>query len=109
MHIVLPEGFEALYSAASESDDDDHSLRRVLLMSDDNLQGSDIMEQQQRHHHHHGHGEKDMHTSPAGLAILAGFFTMLIFEMLQHRHEHSSAPQARNQLFECKVRALYLC
>lgn len=103
MHAVLPEGFEALFSAASESGVDDHAIRRVLLMSDDSFQDADIIEHEHHDHHGHEHGGADVPTSQAGLAILAGFFTMLIFEMLQHKHESSSAPQVRNQLFECKV------
>lgn len=101
---VLPEGFEALYSIV-EGDEHEgaHDHRRSLLMTQDGFQAPDQLEGG----HHHAHDGEGPPTSYAGLALLSGFVIMMAFEVWNHSHEHSassSAPQVRNQLFECKVR-----
>jgi hypothetical protein len=102
---VVPEGFEALYNSASVDGDhrDGDGHTRVLLGNDDEFEAPAHLESEHHEHHHTG-----MPTSHAGLALLAGFLFMIVFEVWHHRYEHSSseAPLIRSQLFECKVRSL---
>jgi hypothetical protein len=104
---VVPEGFEALYSSAAvEGNHCDHAHHeRVLLRYDDEFEAPRHMESE-----HHVHDHEGMPTSRAGLALLAGFLSMMVFDVWHHSYEHpscsSGALQVRNQLFECKVRTL---
>lgn len=105
LFVVLPEGFEALYSAAEGGEHENHH-RRALLMPEDGFQAPDQYELE----HQHVHDQEGVPSSYAGLALLAGFLAMMVFEVWHHSYEHAcaaGAPQVRNQLFECKVRFVF--
>lgn len=97
--VVLPEGFEHLYSAAMSTagHHDEHEGHRRLLHSDE----------EDMHAHDHAHDGEYPSWAP-GMALLAGFVLMLVFEFWHHQYEHKSHEgpnKVRNQLFECtKVR-----
>ena len=89
-----------------DGDEHSHHHRRSLLMNQDGYEDG-FAAQNHDDYHQHAHDEEGPPTSLAGLALLSGFIIMMAFEVWHHRHEHSaasSAPQVRNQLFECKVR-----
>jgi zinc transporter ZupT len=102
--VVLPEGFDALYSAAARTvHDDEHEQRRRLLSVED----EGALDHDRGHTHHSG-----FPSWAPGVAVLAGFLLMMIFEFWHHQHEHEHMSQegpqkVRNQLFSCSKVRLY--
>eukprot|EP00892_Ulva_mutabilis_P009824 jgi/Ulvmu1/7213/UM034_0122.1 len=92
--VVLPEGFAALHSTNHQDASDHNGIDRT---EDDPLLGGDD--------HDHQHPSDVPHWLP-GLALLAGFLTMMLFEFVHHGHDHKPADKGmpakvRDQLFEC--------
>lgn len=78
--VVVPEGFETLYSAARAHHTRDH--HEALLQVDDWHEDEDTQESVQEN----GHGEPELPVprwSP-GAMLLTGFLCMMIFEYLHH-------------------------
>jgi hypothetical protein len=102
--VVLPEGFEALYSAGKPSHDDElmhahtHAQPHVrLLRSSGSVRAAAIEDSVEAHvvqhgpHHsgleHHDHAEAPGPRWGPGAALLAGFLAMMLFEYLHHQLE----------------------
>jgi hypothetical protein len=88
--VVLPEGFEVLYSAAEDSHAHSRRLRSAEAMDSETemMPGESQFGSQQRvllEGHDHGHRQGSTWPSWApGAALLAGFLVMMLFEYLHH-------------------------
>lgn len=88
-HEVLPEGFEARFTAlALQCHEDDANtvvtVEAVTRAPDESLEQSDSIATVL--HHQDRHIQQSRYSFQSGLAILAGFFTMLLFEMWHDSH-----------------------